>query len=73
MITNPFDRTAVSALYELRRSKQQLTFSRDEIADLISALQSAQQELAYGPGLPEGSAQWERWEQLLARFRTIIT
>lgn len=40
-----------------------------EVADLIMALEAAQGELCCGPNFPEGSAQWERWEELIQRFR----
>lgn len=43
-----------------------------EIADLVRGLEDAQNELCvdhYNGKFPEGTAQWNRWEDLIQRFK----
>lgn len=40
-----------------------------EVADLIRAMERAQEELCAGPEFPEGAAQYERWDGLIRRLK----
>jgi hypothetical protein len=41
-----------------------------EINDLVTALREAQSELCTGPGFPEGTSQYDRWEALIERLES---
>ncbi len=45
-------------------------FSDQEIADLVRAMRDSQAELCTGPGFPEGTGFYDRWEKLIERLES---
>lgn len=44
----------------------------DELEAIVVACQDAQQELCCGPTFPEANSWWERWEQIIQRFKNRV-